>query len=236
MNMLAVEQHLATVWVNDYENKSVKVGVILMLMVVLQSVPCGIFVNWWYLSKDFDLKNATTSCIPIDSNWELALLGFSMCFVTCGLCSAWLVGLHRYNRKKTLNRLKLKSLSARYQQTENEITNKSITPSLLGYMVLSLVGLLLSAWRGKFVIDYGKNNQYDQLITDLGYMSVDLYAIYHMFCFMYYNDSMRLTVRRDIYRLFGSNARIHNAYQIEFNKDAAKHTDVHFGQLQDSWK
>ncbi|CAD5209080.1 unnamed protein product [Bursaphelenchus okinawaensis] len=239
MNMLAIEQHLATVWVNTYEQKSMKIGVILMVIAILQSVPFGIFVNWYYINKDFDLNSANATCIPIDTHWELALLGFTMCFLTCGLCSLWLVLLHRYNHKRTLNRLKLESLSARYQQTENENTNRSITPSLVGYMMLGLTGLVLSAWRGKYAIDYGVNNEYDKIITDLGYTSVDMYAIYHMFCFMYYNDAMRLAIRRDIHRIVGDfpgSLKIHNAHQIEFNKDADIHTNVYFEQLQDSWK
>lgn len=33
-NMLAVEQQLATIWVDNYENMSVRVGIILMTFVV----------------------------------------------------------------------------------------------------------------------------------------------------------------------------------------------------------
>ncbi|CAD5209082.1 unnamed protein product [Bursaphelenchus okinawaensis] len=159
MNMLAVEQHLATVWVNDYEQKKIKIGVVLMLVAIVQSVPIGSTINWYYTKQDYDLYHSKTSCIPIDKHWELGLIGYALCFFTCGACSL------------------------------------------------------------------------------IGYTCVDVYAIYHMFCFMYYNDAMRVAIRKDFYRIFGSisgGSRIHHVHKIEFNN--AQHTNVYFQLLHDSWK
>ncbi|CAD5214114.1 unnamed protein product [Bursaphelenchus xylophilus] len=234
MNMLAVEQHLATIWVNDYEEKSIKVGVILMMIVVVQCVPFGVFINWWYLSDDYDLNNSVESCIPVDHHWELALMGFALCFITCSLCSAWLILLHRYNRRKMLNRLSLESLSARYQQTANVDSNQSIVPSLIGYMILSLIGLLLSFLRGKFAREYGEYNPYGKITTDMGYCSVDMYALYHMFCFMFYNEAMRHVVRRDLRTIF---CCLHSVDPCEFVAKTApgQEGDTYFNNLLSSW-
>ncbi|CAD5214102.1 unnamed protein product [Bursaphelenchus xylophilus] len=235
MNCLAIEQHLATTWVNEYENKSTRVGMILLLIVALQSVPTGCFINWWYLGKEYDFRTSKESCIPIELHWELAMLCYCACFISCMICSVWLVCLHRYNAVRTKNRLNMKSLSARFQQTENENSNKSIAPSLIGYMVLGLVGLFLSEMRRRLVLIYGEYGAWPKLTTQIGYMAVDFYALHHMFCFMCFNNAMRSLVVRDIGRLFGASVTAncrHNSIQPE--KSGAE-TETYFKQFDAAW-
>ncbi|CAD5209078.1 unnamed protein product [Bursaphelenchus okinawaensis] len=234
MNMLAVEQHLATMWVNDYENKSVKVGVILMAVVILQCVPAGIFVQWYCLKEGFDIYKSRDTCVPVDTEWLLALIGFSLCLVTCALCALWLVILHRYNKKKTKKRLQLQSLSARYQQTENENTNKAIKPSLVGYLLLTVIGFILTFFRGMSVQRYGSYNIYDRIFTNLGYMFIDCYAIYHMFCFMYYSEAMRFVIRQDFGHFARDSCSIRDSH-VDYREEASKTTETYFSQLRQSW-
>ncbi|CAD5209074.1 unnamed protein product [Bursaphelenchus okinawaensis] len=196
MNMLAVEQHLATVWVNNYENKNLKIGIILMIIVVVQCVPGGMFVQWYCLSNDFNLNTSRTTCVPLDTHWELAVIGFSSCFVTCSLCSL---------------------------------------PSLIGYMTFTLFGFVLSYFRGASVMKYGRYNIYDRIVTNIGYVTVDLYALYHMFCFMYYSDAMRFVIQKDIRRFRGNSCSVADSH-IDYKEEADKTTETYFNQLTQAWR
>lgn len=82
MNILAVEQQLATCCVNSYEKKN-WVGVALIIFVVVQCVPSGIAINWFYLRNNGDLRTSRETCLPMDVNLELPFLGFGACLITC---------------------------------------------------------------------------------------------------------------------------------------------------------
>lgn len=53
-------------------------------------------------------------------------------------------------------RLKLRSLSARYQQTENFNNNSAISPSMIGYFAMISVGLSISFLRLYAVKSHGE--------------------------------------------------------------------------------
>uniref|UniRef100_A0A1I7SJD5 DUF4220 domain-containing protein n=2 Tax=Bursaphelenchus xylophilus TaxID=6326 RepID=A0A1I7SJD5_BURXY len=169
-------------------------------------------------------------------HWELAWLGFSISAVSCMGCSLWLIGLHKYNIARTKDRLSMKTLSARFQQTENENSNKSIAPSIIGYMILAFIGMFLSEVRRRIVVANGKETPASELVTRIGYMVVDCYAVYHMTCFMYFNNAMRSLVRQDIARFFGAKTADYCCSLESVHPESqALQTEAYFNQFKSAW-
>ncbi|CAD5222085.1 unnamed protein product [Bursaphelenchus xylophilus] len=194
MNMIALEQHLATIWVENYEQKTKKIGVILMLLVAAQCIPTGLFYQNTLVTR-WDFHTTYNSCLLPDINPQ------------------WLMALRHINEKRMRSRLALTSLSARFQQTKNSENTASITPSMIGYAVLAVSGLFIEGARIKL-------NNYacvqDRILLKWVFIVMDGYALYHNFCFLYYNHSTRREVLRDLERIFGWDMR-HKANVVKTN-------------------
>lgn len=78
-----------------------------------------------------------------------------------------------------MERLKLGSLSARYQQTENANMNRALTPALFSYMVMCAMGFGLSMGRWWCVsyMGYTETNILNLLILEVG-----VYVFKHELC------------------------------------------------------
>uniref|UniRef100_A0A1I7SIJ1 Copper transporter n=1 Tax=Bursaphelenchus xylophilus TaxID=6326 RepID=A0A1I7SIJ1_BURXY len=118
------------------------------------------------MKDEFHLHTSYKSCIAVELHWELALMGFSACSVTCTVAAVWMEWLKKKNRRLTRNRLMLQSLSARFQQTENSAMNDAIAPSMVGYMVMTFCGFILSFTRKYFVDNYGEDFILNKFATD----------------------------------------------------------------------
>ncbi|CAD5222852.1 unnamed protein product [Bursaphelenchus xylophilus] len=232
MNMIAVEQQLATFFVLNYEERSGIIGVILMIIVFLQSVPTGVFYQHFVMGDDFKLNHTYNSCILTDIYPQVGLHGFSVALITCTISALWLLILRSYNKRQTKNRLNLSSLSARFQQTMNSDSNASIAPSMVGYAVMALLGLLVEGTRIYYIHDYG--SRIDRIFIKLTFMILDGYGICHALCFLIFNPATRIQVYRDLSRLCG--------HQIDSYKQTRSHletsqltTETYFNQLYTSW-
>ncbi|CAD5217625.1 unnamed protein product [Bursaphelenchus okinawaensis] len=233
MNMIAVEQQLATFFVENYEKRSGVIGVILMSIVFFQSVPTGVIYQYVVMGDDFKLDSTYNSCILTDLYPQVGLHGFSVALITCTGSALWLLILRSVNKKRTRNRLNLESLSARFQQTMNSDSNASIAPSMIGYTVMALLGLIVEGARIYFINDFG--SILDRAFIKLTFIILDSYAICHALCFLLCNSATRQQVVRDIARIFGGGKEKNYGQVRSREEDYQLATDTYFSQLKNAW-
>ncbi|CAD5214112.1 unnamed protein product [Bursaphelenchus xylophilus] len=235
MVMLALVQHLAARWVRTYEEKSMSIGVCLIAFTLIYAVTISIIVNYYYL-RGYDFENSRDNCDPIAYNWQLAGLFFLGSMVICMGASMWLMQIRKYNTRQ--RRAEFVTLSARYQQIDNENSAVSITATVVGYMTYSALGLLGAVARYLIVKRFGEHSAWNQVTVGYGYTLVEIYALFHMACFIRYNRGMRRLVDRDLDRLFGSKTpkwcSVVDVSHPSLNQ--VEETDVYFRRLQDSWR
>ncbi|CAD5216707.1 unnamed protein product [Bursaphelenchus okinawaensis] len=238
MNLIAVEQYFAKRWVDHYENLK-KFGWILLVIVAINSIPFGVFSCVYFLYYDnFSLLSSYQGCIPTDLHSKFGVIGYGFCALSCSISAAVVYILKVQNQSLTKNRLQLKTLKARYQQTVNTDLNTSITPSMLGFMIISIAGLCLGIYEIKIAYMYGENTTEKMFVSDLGYALIDYYGIYHILCFLWCNKTMKTIVKADIRRFccMSNKTNVPGENYIQANcLDAQTETVIYFEQLQNSW-
>ncbi|CAD5209084.1 unnamed protein product [Bursaphelenchus okinawaensis] len=234
MLMLALEQHLAAYWVKDYEERTMRVGVILIGFTVIYSVSISLLLNYAYF-KNFDYEHATYNCHPVQYHWEVAILFYASSFITCLIATSWLWLIQRYNKEQRKSRFI--TLHIRYQQNENVNSAMSITATLVGYMLYSFLGTTGSFLRKGLVDYFGEHSKPNEAIVSLGYLLVEAYALFHMACFMYYNNAMRKIVQQDLEFILGKrvNYLCTPSSKIACKMSSNEETAEYFRQFGQAW-
>uniref|UniRef100_A0A1I7SCG4 G_PROTEIN_RECEP_F1_2 domain-containing protein n=1 Tax=Bursaphelenchus xylophilus TaxID=6326 RepID=A0A1I7SCG4_BURXY len=236
MVMLALEQHLAARFVRTYEERSMSIGVTLTCFTLFYSIAISIGINAFHL-HNFDFYRSTDNCHPVNYNWGYAMLFYSASLGMCTFACWWLMKVREFNTRQ--RRAQFTTLSTRYQQHENENAAISITATVVGYMAYSVIGVVGSLLRMCFYDLFGDHSKGDTVFVGLGYLIAELYALFHMACFMKYNRGMRKMVKLDFLRLFG--VRIMKRTSVVVGPALPTITltdeaDEYFRQLQSSWK
>ncbi|CAD5231260.1 unnamed protein product [Bursaphelenchus xylophilus] len=232
MFMLALERQLAYHWVNVYEEKPNTLGCVLGMCVCVQSFAIGAIFWYFFLFivDDFDLNTSKVSCVTTDLHWEWEFGAFTIGALTCSIGYGWLRLLLTNTKRGREKRLALTSLSARYQATENSYTTASIAPSMGCYTTACLIGMVMAAIRGYFVYLYGENTMISRVSAEIGFFVVDLYAISHMFCIVYFNPILKNILYRDL-KAFLNYSETKSTCKIDY----AHETETYFDQLKNAW-
>ncbi|CAD5231248.1 unnamed protein product [Bursaphelenchus xylophilus] len=232
MLMLAVERQLAYNFVDVYETKARALAWTLVFIMLGISLTVGIF-SWYvfmFLYNDFDFYTSRMSCLPIHINWFYEVAAFTFSSSSCLLGAAWLAVLRKSTRQGRLNRLSLRSLSARFQATENSYTTASIFPSMATFVLAAWTGLAIGVYRGILAQKYGDHTVFSKFLGDVGFLIVDLYSLCHISCTIAYVPLVKSAFVRDLNRL--------TCWQMprKPNKlDCSNAGEIYFDQLKDSW-
>ncbi|CAD5214120.1 unnamed protein product [Bursaphelenchus xylophilus] len=232
MNMLTVEQHFATIWVDDYENRSMKVGIILMAVVFFQTVPFGIFLNWYFFHGWFSLAENRSGCLVTDREPRLSFFFFIVGAISSSICAVYTYILYRQNVSQMRERVNLKSLTARYQQFENSTWAYSICVSFVMYFMLVAGGVTMWTWYYMTDQSKGGDDGLPVLLSQLGYVQADVFSLLHMLGIMYFNKFIRSAVVKDLQalRIIGKTARPMKV------KQHVGEADEYFNQFQQAWR
>ncbi|CAD5231298.1 unnamed protein product [Bursaphelenchus xylophilus] len=232
MFMLALERQLAHRWVNVYEDKPRTLGCALGMLVVIQSTTIGLVAWYFFLFylEDFDVHASRISCIPTHLHWEWEVGGFVLATGSCLLGAVWFCALKRNTSRDRRDRLSLRSLSARYQATENSYTTASIAPSMVMYTFGAILGMAVGFYRGHLVGIYGENTIMSKFLGDIGFLFVDIYALCHLLCILCYNPMIRNAIKKDFDKLI-CNGGTRTAAKTDYTHE----TEIYFEQIKDAW-
>lgn len=131
-------------------------------------VPASFLFNSFFLWNNYDLHKDYTTCMPIEINSWMPLIGFASTALCCFMAAGWLRVLTSKNALQRRTGIG-QNLSVRYQVNENEQTTEHFFKPMCAFSFMCTFGIFLSIGRLYYSYTEAENSVMVRLITEVGF-------------------------------------------------------------------